>query len=837
MKKENIEWTKKKQSTTKIQTISRGFLIRKAYKLLKSNKNLSLYELNYICKFLLNKTSLFDSQTLNQELSSLRKKWVVEIRELRELQLQLQQLDSKISLLIKHRISIREFDEESNAKKLANQIEKNLPKEVLQHYSHLFYLLQLEPKYLARTLYLVQKEQLNQFLQTMILTLFGYAFSPREEYLLLRLFTMAIREQVKRQKEPQDFAKEDPVITQLFVFYFRRVQYQSFLCDLLSPIIVPLLENKELDLELNTTILYRYMINEEETRTGKPSSLPLLVTHEKTLEFENVRQRYSNNLQEIKQICSNIIQRITDSLDLLPYGIRYISREIYNEIRKKFPRSKEDELKKIIGYIVYYRYIIPAIISPEEYNIIPKDLKISFNGQKNLALISKILQNICTKKLLENNPNFLMPLNDFIQEKSKILDNFTLLVTQVQEPEEFLEIDVNFDLSQREAPNIFISQKELVSTHLLFKKFLHKIAPSKEDNLRVIMAEIDYVKIPKEIDETPVVLFLANKFHFDTIRDAETQTIYNEAKELLKRLLYSITLSSYLLDFSLFDLVHNYVIQDNGQEDDIDDEFDKNGKGMNSNEISNQNDAILEDWEIENEFSKAQMGDSIIPNYSRKYLEEEMKILERDHFFSVSKKIVDRFIVPLKVKILILEQKRVITRENNYQKLLSDVIFELRNSYRIQRQNLIERDRLLKNIETIQQSKNYINSQMTEYNSFLDSARNNLYQNQQENSEKSFTINPLEFTFQKFKKDGIIISTELKNRETKRLKFVVQSTQKGIFDIQIKFKDSVVDSLSISLEDLLEKQFKGERELHLESIILNINLLINLINSILRSKK
>src|SRR4051794_24029158 len=57
-----------------------------------------------------------------------------------------------------------------------------------KHYQNLFYLLQTEPKYLANLVYLMQPEQMESFLDTVILTLYGDAFSPREEYLILKLF-------------------------------------------------------------------------------------------------------------------------------------------------------------------------------------------------------------------------------------------------------------------------------------------------------------------------------------------------------------------------------------------------------------------------------------------------------------------------------------------------------------------------------------------------------------------------------------------------------------------------------------------------------------------------
>jgi Ras GTPase-activating-like protein IQGAP2/3 len=59
-------------------------------------------------------------------------------------------------------------------------------------YQNLFYLLQTEPKYLANLLYLCSPEEMHEFLDTVILTLFGDAYSPREEFLILSLFKVFV---------------------------------------------------------------------------------------------------------------------------------------------------------------------------------------------------------------------------------------------------------------------------------------------------------------------------------------------------------------------------------------------------------------------------------------------------------------------------------------------------------------------------------------------------------------------------------------------------------------------------------------------------------------------
>ena len=45
----------------------------------------------------------------------------------------------------------------------------------------------------------------------------------------------------------------------------------------------------------------------------------------------------------------------------MPYGIRYIAMKMREHMLNKFPGSTE-EIGKIVGNLIYYRYMNPAIV-------------------------------------------------------------------------------------------------------------------------------------------------------------------------------------------------------------------------------------------------------------------------------------------------------------------------------------------------------------------------------------------------------------------------------------------------------------------------------------------
>ncbi len=108
-------------------------------------------------------------------------------------------------------------------------------------------------------------------------------------------------------------------------------------------------------------------------------------------------------------------------MTFLSYGLRYIAKVLRNTLKAKFQNSSDREILKIIGNLVYYRFINSAICSPDAYDVI--DVKagdvLNTDQRKNLACIAKHLQLIsmskgvilfsCQKKIYMN--KFLNKLN------------------------------------------------------------------------------------------------------------------------------------------------------------------------------------------------------------------------------------------------------------------------------------------------------------------------------------------------------------------------------------------------------------------------------------------
>lgn len=137
----------------------------------------------------------------------------MKIRENIASEAEVNNLDLKIALLVKNRITLDEvihFTTKQMKTILSSSKEgiefkdgapfnlKGADKENREkklHYEQLFYLLQTQPQYLTNLMYLMNQQSgasVTRFLEQTVLTLFGYAQNSREEYLILNLIDVMI---------------------------------------------------------------------------------------------------------------------------------------------------------------------------------------------------------------------------------------------------------------------------------------------------------------------------------------------------------------------------------------------------------------------------------------------------------------------------------------------------------------------------------------------------------------------------------------------------------------------------------------------------------------------
>jgi len=491
------------------------------------------------------------------QIQELKKRLVIEIRRNHVLDRDLQKLDKKIALLIKNKGNIQDVMAAAKGLKSNKKVSTNndlLDARKLEHYQNLFYLLQTEPRYLAKCVYLVNAEQMESFLETTILTLYGDAFTPREEYLILKLFQLAIQHEISIIKQAGDFLAGDTVVPKMVITYNRRKLGLEYLRKTVAPLLNSVIDQTDLVFELNPLFIYNNMINDEEIKTGEKSALPRGISEEEASANADVQKVMNERIVELQKTCQRFLDGILGTLQDLPYGIRWICKTLRDLVQKHLPEATKEDIIKLEVYFVYYRFINLAIVTPDAFNVIDRELPPQ--SRKNLVVIARVLQNVFNFKTF--NPvqeKSMVPLNDFLTGTAPGLLRYFDDLTRVEEPEDHLQVNKYMELTHKTKPVILISLHEIFENHSLISQHLDALAPDKEDPLRKIM--IDLGPPPSQIpeDDREIQLTLTNRFKVDVEEESEIQRLYAETKELVIPILRLVPIQNTIQRLNLMDVL------------------------------------------------------------------------------------------------------------------------------------------------------------------------------------------------------------------------------------------------------------------------------------------
>ncbi|KFQ45948.1 Ras GTPase-activating-like IQGAP2, partial [Nestor notabilis] len=490
----------------KIQAFLRANKAREDYRTLIGAENPPLTVLRKFA-YLLDQSDLDFQEEL--EVTRLREEVVTKIRSNQQLEKDLNLMDIKIGLLVKNRITLQDVVLHSKKlnKKSKSQLEemvmvdkqgiKGLSKErrkKLEAYQHLFYLLQASintnPTYLAKLIFQMPQNKSTKFMDTVIFTLYNYASNQREEYLLLKLFKTALEEEINSKVDQiQDIVTGNPTVIKMVVSFNRGARGQNTLRQLLAPVVKEIMEDKSLIINTSPVDVYKSWVNQLEMQTGEASKLPYDVTTEQALTHTEVVNKLESSIQSLRAVTDKVLTSIFSSLNMMPYGMRYIAKVLKSSLHEKFPDATEDELLKIVGNLLYYRYMNPAIVAPDGFDIIDMTAggQIHPDQRRNLGCVAKVLQHAASNKLFEGESEHLSSMNTYLSQTYQKFRNFFQAACDVPEPEEKFNIDEYSDMVTLSKPVIYISIEEIINTHSLLLEHQDAIATEPNDLLNELL--------------------------------------------------------------------------------------------------------------------------------------------------------------------------------------------------------------------------------------------------------------------------------------------------------------------------------------------------------------
>ncbi|NXC09139.1 IQGA2 protein, partial [Orthonyx spaldingii] len=813
----------------KIQAFLRANKAREDYRTLIGAENPPLTVLRKFA-YLLDQSDLDFQEEL--EVTKLREEVVTKIRSNQQLEKDLNLMDIKIGLLVKNRITLQDVVLHSKKlnKKSKSQLEemvmvdkqgiKGLSKErrkKLEAYQHLFYLLQTNPTYLAKLIFQMPQNKSTKFMDTVIFTLYNYASNQREEYLLLKLFKTALEEEITSKVDQiQDIVTGNPTVIKMVVSFNRGARGQNTLRQLLAPVVKEIMEDKSLIINTSPVDVYKSWVNQLEMQTGEASKLPYDVTTEQALTHTEVVNKLESSIQSLRAVTDKVLASIFSSLNMMPYGMRYIAKVLKNSLHEKFPDATEDELLKIVGNLLYYRYMNPAIVAPDGFDIIDMTAggQIHPDQRRNLGCVAKVLQHAASNKLFEGESEHLSSMNTYLSQTYQKFRNFFQAACDVPEPEEKFNIDEYSDMVTLSKPVIYISIEEIINTHSLLLEHQDAIASESNDLLNELLEGLGPV---------PDIESFLGEGAVDPNDPNRESTLNQLAKT-------EISLS----------LTSKYELRE-GEDQDLKSLMIKTKRLIVDVIRTQPGDTLLEILETP---ATAQQNLKLVEKRAILDSKTPEKMKHSQSIFEDGQLPIEQKKRKIQRNLRTLEQAGLVSSATKYQEIINEIAKDIRNQRRYRHHRKAELVKLQQTLNALNSKTAFYEEQINYYNTYIKTCLDNLTR---KNSRRSIKLDgkeevkgskklkqtSLKYTAARLHEKGVILEIEdLQTNQFKNVMFdITPGEEVGDFEIKAKFLGVEMEKVQLHFQDLLQMQYEGVAVMKMfDKAKVNVNLLIFLLN-------
>uniref|UniRef100_G1PDV0 IQ motif containing GTPase activating protein 3 n=1 Tax=Myotis lucifugus TaxID=59463 RepID=G1PDV0_MYOLU len=757
------------------------------------------------------------------ELLKLQEEVVRTIRSNQQLEQDLNLMDIKIGLLVKNRITLQEvvFHCKKLTKKNKEQLSdmmvldkqkglKSLSKEKrqkLEAYQHLFYLLQTQPIYLAKLIFQMPQNKTTKFMESVIFSLYNYASNRREAYLLLQLFKTALQEEIKSKVEqPQDMVTGNPTVVRLVVRFYRNGRGQSALREILSKVIQDVLEDKMLSIHTDPVHIYKSWVNQTEAQTGQRSHLPYNVTPEQALSHPEVQRRLDISLRSLLAVTDNSLLAIISSEKKINYGMRYVAKVLKTTLAEKFPDAAENEIYKVVGNLLYYRFLNPAVVAPDAFDIVAMAAggALATPQRHTLGAVAQLLQHAAAGKTFSGESRHLQVLNDYLEETHYKFRRFICRACQVPEPEERFAMDEYSDMVAVSKPMVYITVGELVNTHRLLLEHQDWIAPDHRDPLHELLEDLgELPTVPDLISacggqlgacreggtgsKLEVSLTLTNKFE-----GLETDADDTSARSLL------LSTKQLLADIMQFHPGDSF-------------------KEMLSLSVSSSQEAAHTRLMCRRQACEAQNSEPLRRHRS----------LKADSLLPLAEK-QKRALRNLRR----LESLGLVSASDGYQGLVDELAKDIRNQRRHRQRRKAELVKLRATLQGLRAKTSFYEEQGDYYSQYIRACLDHLGPGSKSSGKGKKQLS-LHYTAAQLLEKGVLV--EIEDLPTSHFRNVIfdisPGDEAGKFEVNAKFLGVDMERFQLHYQDLLQLQYEGVAVMKLFSKAkVNVNLLIFLLN-------
>ncbi len=136
-------------------------------------------------------------------------------------------------------------------------------------------------------------------------------------------------------------------------------------------------------------------------------------------------QTLEQNCKNVIKLSQKILDRLQETVQLLPRSFREVCGFLSAAVAKKFPGCSASA----VGGFMFLRFLCPALVSPEAFGLIRT---VAGEARRALVLVAKTLQNLANMVVFGSKEEYMVPLNPFIEANIPVIR--TLLMRYARVP-------------------------------------------------------------------------------------------------------------------------------------------------------------------------------------------------------------------------------------------------------------------------------------------------------------------------------------------------------------------------------------------------------------------
>ena len=839
------------EKVIKLQSFVRAKQQGESYKSLVNGKNPPLPVVRRHLHLLTDSTLEFESEL---ESERLRRQVVESVRRNELVEGYVEGLDVKIALLVKNKITLDEVVKHqkhfggsaqqllrsgstipgSNGGGLDLKALNKSSRKKLTGYEELFFMLQTQPQYLAKLLErltakgIAEKDGKN--LERLVLTLFGYAQKHREEFFLLKLFSMSTHQTIAQAQNFDDYQRvQNGTFSQrLLLSYVRsprdRLYLKSLLCGLIKDGICA---QQHLDLESDPLQIYRAILNNEELSTGRASSRPRDLPREVVIREPDVRPKYVEHLQHLRDLCDGFFLTLEETMHRMPYGVRFIAVEQYKGLCEQFPHEDPTYMALLCGSWLWKSYLLPALKEPEMWGVVDRGL--SPLHKRNLVQVVTVLSQVAAGRLFGADNLYLQPLNNWISESLERWQECLHNVFDSTPPEEHFDADQFSDLYAKSKPTLYIKLADIFALHSLVADNISGVAPARDDPIKELLSDLGTAKsnesdLSSASQGGEITLTLKSRFTVQEDPNAEAKALFTATKRLVLYII-KVQSGSNLMEILLRPISHEDADKwiQLVQEELAEKERDHNrGPKRHSSHFDPR--ASLRGARTQSIYSEAPSTFSedrrdLLDLQSMTYAELKSSALEN---------------------ILALEQASIppqyrVSRHNNYQEILNALAADIRQKHRrrLERQREVESTRAT--LAQLDAKAAFLEDQLKSYNDYIEQCLHTLaskkgakhrfimpftkqwsHERELERAGRQPKFGSYKYSARQLADKGVLLQWSGYSPEHwGQLNVVISSDEVGVFHLEASSGSMMLPgaSANLLLDDLLQAQYDNKNSI------------------------